>query len=228
MKAACCWSGGKDSCYAYWKAIAQGHDVRYLVNFVTSAGFGKNAFHGVKREVVRMQSEATRVPIIQRDTTWERYEQTFREAMRELLQEGIEGLVTGDMDIEEHRTWTENMCNEIGLKALMPLWKLDRKEILKGFIEDGFESIVVCLKADILDERWLGRRINKEFMADMQKYQQSHDVDLCGENGEYHTFVVDGPPFKQRISIDPGDKVLSEGYWFQAIIKAKLTAKATK
>ncbi|OGO02111.1 MAG: hypothetical protein A2Y59_04680 [Chloroflexi bacterium RBG_13_52_14] len=226
MKVACCWSGGKDSCYAYWKAKDQGHDVRYLVNFVSPAEFGKNAFHGVKREIVHLQSEATGIPMIQRVTTWEGYEQTFREVMNELRKAGIEGLGTGDIDMMEHRTWTEKMCSEFGLKALMPLWKLDRKEIVKGFIEDGFESIVVCLKADILDDKWLGRRIDKKFMVDMQKYQQSHDIDICGENGEYHTFVVDGPAFRKRISLTLGEKILSEGYWFQDIAKATLTYKA--
>ena len=226
MKAACCWSGGKDSCYAYWKAIAQGHDVRYLVNFVSPAGFGKAAFHGVKQEIVRLQSEATKVPMIQRETTWEGYEQAFREVMKKLHEIGVEGLVTGDIDMMEHRTWTENMCSKFGLKALMPLWKLDRKEIMTGFIADGFESIVVCLKADILDERWLGRRIDKKFMSAMEKYKRSHDIDICGENGEYHTFVIDGPSFQKRISITPGDKVLSEGYWFQDITKARLIRKA--
>ncbi len=225
MKVACSWSGGKDSCYACWKAIAQGYDVRYLINFVTSAEFGKNAFHGTKRKVVYMQSEATGIPMIQRDTTWEHYEQTFREVMSELLKQGIEGLVTGDMDIEEHRTWTENMCSEFGLKALLPLWKIDRDKMLKGFIDDGFESVIVCLKADTADARWLGRTIDRGFMAELQDYGRSHNFDICGENGEYHTFVVDGPCFRKRISITPGDKVLSEGYWFQDIVKAKLTRK---
>ena len=126
----------------------------------------------------------------------------------------------------EHRTWTENICGEFGIKALLPLWKLDREEILKGFIENGFESIVVCLKADASDARWLGRKIDRWFMAELQDYQRNHSFDICGENGEYHTFVVDGPCFRKRISITPGDKVLSEGYWFQDIAKAKLTRKA--
>jgi uncharacterized protein (TIGR00290 family) len=226
MKVACCWSGGKDSCYACWKAVAQGRDVRYLVNFVSPAGFGKNAFHGVKREIVHLQSEATGIPMIQRVTTWEGYEQTFREVMNELRKRGIEGLITGDIDMMEHRTWTEKMCGEFGLKALMPLWKLDRKEIVTGFIEDGFESIVVCLKADILDDKWLGRRIDKKFMSDLQAYDRNCSVDICGENGEYHTFVVDGPAFHKRISVALGNKVLSEGYWFQDIARATLIEKA--
>jgi uncharacterized protein (TIGR00290 family) len=226
VKVACCWSGGKDSCYAHWKAAAQGYDVRYLVNFVSSSRFGKNAFHGTRHELIHMQSEATGVPIIQRETTWEGYEQAFREVMRKLREMGVKGLVTGDIDMIEHRTWTENICSEFGIKALLPLWQLDREEILKGFIDDGFESIVVCLKADAADARWLGRKIDRGFMAELQDYRRSHSFDICGENGEYHTFVIDGPSFKKRISITPGDKVLSEGYWFQDITKAKLTRKA--
>ena len=226
MKVACSWSGGKDSCYACWKAEALGYDVRYLVNFVSSGGFGKNAFHGTRHELIHMQSEAMKVPMIQRETTWAGYEQAFREVMRKLREMGIEGLVTGDIDMIEHRTWTENMCGEFGIKALLPLWKHDREEILEGFIGDGFESIAVCLKADSSDDRWLGRKIDRVFMAELQDYSRSHSFDICGENGECHTFVIDGPSFKKRISITPGDKVFSEGYWFQDIAKAKLTGKA--
>jgi diphthine-ammonia ligase len=225
MKVACSWSGGKDSCYAYWKAAALGHDVRYLVNFASTGGFGRNSFHGIRNKLLRMQSEATGIPIIQRETNWEGYEQTFREVMSELRKAGIEGLVTGDMDIIEHRQWTENMCNEFGFKALLPLWGLPHEEILNGFIDEGFESIVVCLKADIMDEGWLGRRIDRKFMSDLQAYDQNRSVDICGENGEYHTFVVDGPAFRKRISVTLGDKVLSEGYWFQDIAQATLIQK---
>jgi diphthine-ammonia ligase len=225
VKVACCWSSGKDSCYASWKALSEGHDVRYLVNFVSPAGFGKNAFHGVKSKIVSLQSKAMKVPMIQRETTWEGYEQAFREVMGKLREMGIEGLVTGDIDMIEHRTWTENMCNEFGLKALMPLWQLDREKILTGFIDDGFESIVVCLKADSCDDRWLGRKIDRVFMAELQDYSRSHSFDICGENGEYHTFVIDGPSFQKHISITPGNKVFSEGYWFQDIEKAKLIRK---
>ncbi len=226
MKVACCWSSGKDSCYACWRALSEGFDVRYLVSFVSTAGFGRNAFHGVRGELIHMQSEATGIPMILRETSWEGYEQAFREVLGKLRERGIEGLVTGDIDMIEHRTWTENICGEFGIKALLPLWKLDREEILKGFIDDGFESVVVCLKADAADARWLGRKIDRGFMAELQDYRRSHNFDICGENGEYHTFVVDGPSFKKRISITPGEKVFSEGYWFQDIIKAKLTGKA--
>lgn len=226
MKVVCCWSSGKDSCYACWKALSRGLDVRYLVNFVSRDGFGKDAFHGVRGELIRMQSEAMGIPVIQRETTWEGYEQAFKEVLGKLREHGIEGLVTGDIDIIEHRTWIENICGEFDIKALLPLWKLDREEIMKGFIRDGFKSIVVCLKDDALDDSWLGRSIDRSFVADIKDYQRISNLDICGENGEYHTFVVDGPCFHKRISITPGDKVLSEGYWFQDIARAKLVHKA--
>jgi len=226
VRVACCWSSGKDSCYAYWRALSEGLDVRYLVSFVSKARFGRNAFHGVRGELIQMQSEAMGIPMIQRETTWEGYEQTFRQVLSKLRESGIESLVTGDIDMIEHRTWTENICCEFGIKALLPLWKLDREEILKGFIDDGFESIVVCLKADAMDDSWLGRRIDRKFLIDIKEYQRNRNLDICGENGEYHTFVVDGPCFQNQLSITPGDKVLSEGYWFQDIVKAKLIRKA--
>ncbi len=226
MKVACCWSGGKDSCYAYWKAVAQGHDVCYLVNFASTVRPGRNAFHGVRHKLIRMQAEAAGVPLIQRETSWEGYEQSFREVMNQLRSEGIEGVVTGDIDIVEHRTWTENMCGEVGLKALLPLWKLDRRKIIMDFVDEGFESIVVCLRADMLDETWLGRSIDRNFISDLQAYGRNCSVDICGENGEYHTFVMDGPAFHKRISVTLGSKVLSEGYWFQDIAEAKLIKKA--
>lgn len=225
MRAACCWSGGKDSCYALWKAMSQGHDVRYLVNFISPVRFGRNAFHGVRHELIRMQSESVGIPIMQRETTWEGYERTFREVMNELRNRGIEGLVTGDMDIIEHRTWTENICGEFGLKAVMPLWGLNPEDVLKGFVDEGFESIVVCVRADLLDDSWLGRRIDRKFMADFHDYCQKRSLNICGENGEYHTFVVDGPALQKRISITPREKVLSEGYWFLDIGEATLVQK---
>ena len=77
-----------------------------------------------------------------------------------------------------------------------------------------------------MDDSWLGRRIDRKFLIDIKEYQRNRNLDICGENGEYHTFVVDGPCFHKRVSITPGDKVLSEGYWFQDIVKAKLTRKA--
>ncbi len=223
MKVACSWSGGKDSCLACWKALAEGLDVCYLVNFV-SVQFGRESLHGVKRELMRLQSEATTIPMVQRRTTWEGYEDAFREVMTELRELGIDGLVTGDMDVIEHRTWVENKCSEFGLKPVLPLWGFAPDEVLGEFIDEGFEAVVVCLKAELMDGSWLGRRIDREFMSDL-KSSQDPGFNICGENGEYHSFVIDGPLFQKRISFAYGDKVWRDGYGFLDIERAELVLK---
>jgi len=224
MKAACSWSGGKDSSLACWKAITEGHDVRYLINFVAPRG-GRDSFHGVSGELLTMQSEAAGIPMIQRETTWENYEQTFREVMQQLREAGIEGLITGDMDVIEHRQWVENMCSEFGFKPLLPLWGLTREEVLGGFIDNGFKAVTVCVKAEAMGGEWLGRGIDGQFMSDLQVLSQSTGVDICGENGEYHTYVFDGPLFRKRISPVYGGQRWREGYGFLQIERAELTEK---
>lgn len=224
MKVACSWSGGKDSCLACWKAIAEGHDVRYLINFVSS-GIGRDSFHGVKRELMCMQSESLGIPIIQRETTWEDYEQEFKEVMREIGDRGVEGLVTGDLDLVDHRRWVEGMCGEFGFEPVMPLWGLGPEKILGEFVDDGFEAVVVCIKADLLDDKWLGRKIDRQFVADLKELCQNSDIDICGENGEYHSFVVDGPFFQKRIFLSHGAKFWMDGYGFLEIDQASLVQK---
>jgi uncharacterized protein (TIGR00290 family) len=224
MKVACSWSGGKDSCLACWKAMTAGHDVQFLVNFVSS-GTGRDSFHGVSGELLEMQSGASGIPMIQRETTWEGYEQTFREVVLELREMGVEGLVVGDMVVDEHRQWVEMMCGEFGFVPILPLWGLDPADVLDNFIAEGFEAVTVCVKGEFLGEEWLGRRIDRGFKADLQDASRSPAVDVCGENGEYHTFVVDGPLFGRRIALVEGEKVWKDGYGFLEIAEASMTAK---
>ncbi len=224
MKVACSWSGGKDSCLACCKAMAEGHDVRFLVNFVSS-GTGRDSFHGVTRELIAMHSESSGIPMIQRETTWEGYEQTFREVMRELREMGVEGLVAGDMAVEEHRQWVENMCGEFEFRPVLPLWGLDPADVLDEFIAEGFEAVVVCVKGEFLGGEWLGRKIDRGFKDDLQDPRRGPAVDICGENGEFHTFVVDGPFFGKRVSLVHGDKVWQDGYGFLEIAGASLAGK---
>ncbi len=224
MRVACCWSGGKDSCLACWKAIAGGHDVRFLINFV-STGTGRDSFHGVTRELLAMHSEASGIPMIQRETTWEGYEATFREVMRGLQQEGIEGLVAGDMALEEHRQWMENMCGEFGFEPILPLWGLDPADVVDEFIAEGFKSVVVCVKGEFLGEEWLGREIDRGFKDELENPGREPVVDVCGENGEFHTFVFDGPLFSERLSLVHGGKHWKDGYGFLELSRASLTGK---
>ncbi|MCJ7823302.1 MAG: diphthine--ammonia ligase, partial [Anaerolineales bacterium] len=167
-------------------------------------------------------------PMIQRQTTWEGYEQAFREVMQQLREAGVEGLITGDMDVVEHRKWVENMCSEFGFKPLLPLWGLTREEVLGGFIDNGFKAVTVCVKAEALGSEWLGREIDRPFMSDLKIISKKSGVDICGENGEYHTYVFDGPIFRKRISPVYGGHTWRDGYGFLDIDRAELMEKVVE
>jgi len=212
MKIAASWSGGKESCYACYKAISSGFNVAYLLNFI-SEDDGRIMSHGLRAEVVSAQSQAIGIPVIQHKTTWDAYEEGFKAAVDGLKGMGVEGVVFGDIDIQEHRDWAERVCGECGVEPLEPLWGVGREQILTDLIHDGFEAVLVNAKADIFGEEWLGRKIDDGFLRDLRELQAKCIFDLCGESGEYHTFVVDGPIFKKRLRVLDSNKVLREGYW---------------
>ncbi len=218
-KAFVSWSGGKETSLACYKARQDKNlKVKYLLNMVSEDGRHSRS-HGVSSALLRAQADAMGIPIIQRKTTWESYERVFKRAVSELKKKGVKIGIFGDIDLQEHRDWVERVCKEIEIKPLLPLWKEDREELLKEFIRIGFKAIVVATKADLLGKEWLGRKIDEEFIKDLKKL---NGVDLCGEKGEYHTFVTDGPLFKKRIEITKSKKVLRKNHWFLEISEWKL------
>lgn len=215
------WSGGKDSCLACYEALRAGHNVRYLLNTV-SAEYGRVRFHGTRDSLIRQQAEAIGIPLVQTPTTPDRYEQEFKEAVRSVIADGVEAVVFGDIHIEENRQWSERVCHELGVQAIEPLWGRSCEEVLAQFIARGFEAIVVCTQADVLGEDWIGRRIDVAFLEEITMLQR---VDACGENGEYHTLVIDGPLFNKRLHISESRTVFRDGYWFLDIHNCRLLEK---
>jgi uncharacterized protein (TIGR00290 family) len=221
------WSGGKDSCLAYYKALGMGFDVSYLLNFIDLKG--RSMPHQIRSELIYAQSKALDIPLIQKKTSSKLYEKKFTETMKQLKQIGVEIGIFGDIDIQLHRDYTEKLCDG-AIKPLWPLWKRERDEILNDLIRAGFVAIVVVTKANLLGKEWLGRRVDKDFIKDLKKHE---GVDICGEWGEYHTFVIDGPIFKKRIKIVESDKKLrkyvvagvKEWHWLLDISKCELCAK---
>lgn len=216
MKAFISWSGGKDTSLSCYR-VMQNQDIEaiYLLNMISSNG-ERSRSHGVSSMLLKTQSEAIGIPIVQRKTAWQRYEEEFKKALSDLMRENVEAGVFGDIYLQEHRDWLERACKESGIKAIFPLWGGKTEEIIQEFIDSGFEAIVVATKADILGPEWLGRRINEQFVSDLKSLGQ---IDLCGERGEYHTFVVDGPIFKERIDIIESKKVKRNNCWFLDILK---------
>ncbi|MCS7115776.1 MAG: diphthine--ammonia ligase [Nitrososphaerota archaeon] len=212
VRAVVSWSGGKDSCFAYYKAILNGFKVVCLLNIISKEN--RVMSHGLDSKLVAAQSEAIGIPIVQRETTWDTYEKNFKEVMSELKREmRVEYAIFGDIHVQEHLDWVNRVCREVGIVPVEPLWRLDCETILTDFIDAGFEAILVNVRADIFGKEWLGRKIDRSLIEDFKKLQESCNFDLCGEFGEYHTLVVDGPIFVKRLKILESEKMLKEGYW---------------
>lgn len=211
MKVVASWSGGKESCFAYYKAMLDGLEVSHLLNFISKDE--RCMSHGLDSKLMVTQSQAIGVPIIQREVTWDTYEDEFKATMMKLKQMGIKGAIFGDIDVQEHKEWVNRVCNEVGIMPMEPLWGLNPEQILTDFINEGFKAIVVNVKAHLFGEEWLGRKVDEKFLEDLRELQREHNFHICGESGEYHTLVTDGTIFKKRIKILDSERVLKEGYW---------------
>jgi diphthine-ammonia ligase len=211
------WSGGKDSCLALYEAIDKGYEISHLVNFI-SKEFHRVSFHGTEAKLIQMQSQATEIPLLQKETTRDGYEQEFKEAVRSLIPGGVEGMVFGDIYLQEHKDWVERVCGDLGIKAVETLWGKNTEEVLSGFIEKGFEAIIVSAQSKLIDENWIGHLVDKNLMA----YLKDKNIDLCGENGEYHTLVINGPIFKMPIRLIEIRTIARDSYWFLDTIKYQL------
>jgi diphthine-ammonia ligase len=208
------WSGGKDSCYACYLALAQGYKISHLVNFI-SQEFKRVSFHGTESRLIQMQSQAIGIPLLQKETTPSGYEQEFKAGVRSLLPNDIKGMVFGDIYLDEHKEWVERVCAELGIEAVEPLWNKGTEEVLTEFIGAGFEAVIVSARAELIDEEWIGKRLDRNFMD----YLKAENIDLCGENGEYHTLVVNGPLFKRKIEITESRTISRNNYWFLDTLK---------
>jgi diphthine-ammonia ligase len=225
MKVVAAWSGGKDSCFACYKAVQIGLDVSSLVTFVTKDG--ESNFHKLHPQLLDAQSHAVGIPLVKQATTWDTYEREFKNAINKLKATGIEGLVTGDIyEVALHEQgWLERVCRELKITPIRPLWQGNTKKILEGFITEGFKATVVKVKTELLGEEWLGRELNMQFLNDIVKLG---NVDPCGEGGEYHTFVTDGPSFKESIRILETKKMAHDGYGHLEIKRFEVKPKKTR
>ncbi len=205
--AAVSWTGGKDGCLSCYRAMNEGYNITHLLHFINQ---GKTGSHELNPALIRAQAQALGIPLCQRD--FRSYEVEFKKAIRELQSHGerIDAAVFGH--IETHKPLVDRICQDLGIDLLLPLWKQSSEKIIKDIIDAGFEVILVSVKEGLLGREWLGRRIDCEFIRDLKKANSS--IDPCGENGEFHSFVCDGPIFKKKVAITSTSPVCKEGYWF--------------
>lgn len=207
MKVAAAWSGGKDSCFACYKAMREGYDVAQLLIMMSNQSTSN--FHMISAELLDAQSQSIGIPILKQVTAPNTYEQNFKKALLQMKAKGVEGLVTGDVyDVALHEAgWLDRICKATGLEPVRPLWHRNTLQIINEFIDAGFKATVVRVKNEVLGVEWLGRQVNKQFLAELPA-----NVDPCGENGEFHTFVTDGPNFKNGIKILETETTTLNGY----------------
>jgi uncharacterized protein (TIGR00290 family) len=224
MKVVASWSGGKDGCFAVYKALKQGFVVSSLLTLMSAEG--KSNFHRLPSELLIAQSEAVGIPLVRWRTTPDTYEDDFKKALRQMKATGVEGLVTGDIyEVSMHEEgWLERVCKEVRIKPVKPLWFADTKKLLREFVDLGFNATVVKVNTKMLGQEWLGRELNSQFYADIIKVK---NVDPCGEGGEYHTCITDGPLFKKKIEILETEKTAQGDFSFLDIKRFTAVAKGS-
>ncbi|REB07831.1 diphthine--ammonia ligase [Sporosarcina sp. BI001-red] len=203
------WSGGKDSAMAVYKAVQSGARLaRVWTMFEEEADRSRS--HALPESVIRAQAERMGAPFMKRQASWETYEQEFIGAMKACADAGIENGVFGDIDLEDHRKWVQQACGKAGMIPWHPLWLIPRRQLLEEFIAAGFEAYIIVVDTSRMPERFLGQRFTIELMDELDALA----IDSCGESGEFHTVVADGPIFSERVPLVFGERIEKGNYVF--------------
>ena len=210
----CSWSGGKDSALALHEAIAAGAEPRFLVSMLTEGG-ERSRSHGLARDLLAAQAAAVGIPIRFGAASWAGYRDEFVRVVGEgVAATGARAGVFGDIDMDEHREWEQEVCAEVGTEAVLPLWHRDRRDVTDELLAAGFEAVIVAVRDGVLSPSLLGRTLDAGAIDEIE----AAGADACGENGEFHTFVVDGPIFREAVEIEPGERSLRDGVWFVDLV----------
>lgn len=170
--------------------------------------------HGLMSDTIHKQAEAMNLRLTQQRTGTVAYEMNFKAVIAGLRKEGITAGVFGDLYLMEHRTWIERVCREAGITPVFPLWKNDTQALLSEFIDAGFEALTVAVRESLLPESWLGRKLDKSFFEEITALD---GIDACAENGEYHSFVYNGPLFRHPVSFTRGERYRANNHIYLEI-----------
>jgi uncharacterized protein (TIGR00290 family) len=206
---ACSWSGGKDSCFALMQAMKQGYVPKVLLTVLNEEGKISRS-HGIPAHILQSQAKMAALPALLKSSSWEEYETKFTGALTKLKEEfQLTNAVFGDIDLQAHRDWEEKVCANVGLTAVLPLWQQDRKKLVLQMIDAGIETIIVSCN-ETMGERFIGKTITAELVDKLE----AMGIDACGENGEYHTLVLDCPLFSKRINASVAKTMHHGESWF--------------
>ena len=208
MKAFLNWSGGKDSSFCLHKAKEQGIAIDALVTTINQK-HNRISMHGVRRSLLELQAASIQLPLhtieMPENASMDIYEELITQSNQQLKHQGFTHVVSGDLFLEDLKTYREQLYARNQLTCLFPIWTTNTKTLMNEFISLGFKAIIVCVNASVLDRSFCGRLIDQAFVNDLPA-----NVDVCGENGEYHSFVFDGPVFSEPVRFSEGEIVYQE------------------
>lgn len=206
------WSGGKDSALALYKVQQQGFSISCLLTTLTEQ-YNRVSMHGVSQALIERQSYVLGIPLekvfIPPDTSNEVYDQRMAAVLRKYADQGVDTVIFGDVFLEDIRSYRVNQLLKVGMTASFPLWKKHSPELAREFLGLGFKAIITCIDLHALDRSFVGRVYNNKFLSDLPPA-----VDPCGENGEFHSFVYDGPNFMEPIPCKKGKSVMRNNRFF--------------
>ncbi|QFG01098.1 adenosine nucleotide hydrolase [Psychrobacillus glaciei] len=198
---------------AYYRALKMGMVPKKLLTMFEEDGEVSKS-HALPLEVVKAQAERLGVPLLIKEASWNTYESRFIEAMNECRAKGISHGVFGDIDIEDHLEWVKTTCAKSDIVSVHPLWQKPRRAIVEELLDVGFEAWIVVVNTKMMPAKYVGARFTRELIEELE----AAGIDSCGESGEFHTVVVDGPIFTERVPVEIGNTVLRGDYIFAPVL----------
>jgi uncharacterized protein (TIGR00290 family) len=207
------WSSGKDSAMALYEILKSDKFEIHGILTTVSEAFRRVSMHGVREELLDLQSKSLGIPVekvlIPYPCPNDIYEQKMRDAVLNFKSRGVAHVVFGDLFLEDVRRYREERLAAVGITPIFPLWKQDTSKLARRMMSVGFRAVITCVDPKVLDPKFAGRQFDQNFLDELPRA-----VDPCGENGEFHTFVYDGPIFKMPIKVALGERVMRDGFQF--------------
>lgn len=210
------WSGGKDSAYTLYKLIREGEYTIASLFSTLSEEYQRVNFHAIPANLLDAQAEAIGLSLdkafITKSNDIDEYAKKLEPFLLKHKNNGIDTIAYGDIYLEDLRDFRIKCLEKIGMNSIYPIWKTNTAENLKDFVNLGFKTVLTCVDTNVLDKSFVGREIDAEFIKDLPS-----NVDPCGENGEFHTFVYDGPIFKYPVNFKRGKTIQIDNFCYYEI-----------
>ncbi|MBI2486282.1 MAG: diphthine--ammonia ligase [Deltaproteobacteria bacterium] len=207
------WSGGKDSAMALYDIQkSRDYEVAALLTTVTE-DYDRVSMHGLRRVLLERQAESLgyhlEKVLISKNAPNEEYESKMEKVLLKYKSAGVNSVVFGDIFLEDIRKYRESNLAKIGMEGIFPIWKRNSNELAQTFMDLGFKAITICVDSNVLDGKFVGREFDAQFLSDLPS-----NIDPCGENGEFHSFVYDGPIFREKVSHELGEIILRDNRFY--------------